>query len=301
MTEAPSQEQKPTVLTDLVGGPYDEKACLEVLRSVARAVVDLAEHPRNSAFGPPYPPMAQHALDRICLLGAYRYPKVVLHHGSGPRYPRGLTELLAWCRDRPVSDWFFLELPEEFEEITDRLIETDPLRPSLLCLRLSLGVDPSTPHREVEKRVMRKVYDAYHRSGKEEGYLAFRRSIIDTPVMNSRDFALYMLDTIGGVHVQDLPMDHVYAAVPDKYFTSSGKAAACRYCGLLLAPTAKSWVCEINFCPSREQVTVGTSLHRDDGVLYHLIRPIREFVVAPVRIDDSKRASPHVPSPDRQL
>lgn len=301
MTESPPQERKPTTLDDLVGGPYNEKASLQVLREVAQAVVDLAEHPRNTAFGPPYPLMAQSALDRIGLLGAYRYPNAASRHVSGPRYPRGLTELLAWCRDRPVSDWYFLELPEEFEEVTERLIESDPLRPSSFCLRLSLGVDPSTPHREVEKRVMQEVFDAYQKQGKEEGYLAFRRSIIDTPVMTGRDFSLQRMGVIGGVHLQDLPMKHVYTEVHDKYFHPTGGAATCMHCGLLLIPKGSSWVCEVSFCPSREQVAVGPVRHRDEGGLHHVIRPIRDFVVAPVRIDRSARTSDYVPSPDREL
>lgn len=148
---------------------------------------------------------------------------------------------------------------------------------------------------------MRKVFDTYQEQGKEEGYLVFRRSVIDTPVMTGRDFSLWKMNVIGGVHVRDLLADDIYTAVHDKYFNPTGKAATCTYCGLLLIPTGKSWVCEIDSCPSREQVHMGSVLHRDDGGLHHVIRPIREFVVAPARINDYARASGYVPSPDREL
>ncbi|MFC4564136.1 hypothetical protein ACFO4E_19935 [Nocardiopsis mangrovi] len=301
MTGPSTHDQTPTTLDDLVGGVYNEQAALGVLRMVAQAVVELADRPRNKPFAPPYSPVAQWALDRICLLGAYRYPNTDFRAISGPRYPRGLTELLAWCRDRPVSEWNFLELPEAFEEITDRLLEADPLRPSRLCLRLALGVDPNTPHWELEKQVMGEVLRLYQESGREGGFAEFRRSIVEAPVLTEREFALQRMHSIGGIHAQDLPLNRIYNPAHDKYFNPAGEAGVCRYCGLLLVSRDRSWVCEITSCPSREQLEVGAVLRRDGGDLHHVVRPIREFVVAPARISAYEREYPRVPSPDREL
>ncbi|WP_017627165.1 pPIWI_RE_Y domain-containing protein [Nocardiopsis chromatogenes] len=302
MNEPSTDAPKSTALQDLLtGGPYDDQTAEEVLRMVALTVVELADLPGNIPLAPPYPRTAQMVIDRICLLGAYRYPEAGPGEGGGGRYPRGLTDLLAWCRDRPLCDWTFLELPERFDEVTERLIETGPLRPSPLCLRLSYGVDTNTPRREVERRVMRAVLDAYKETGRDEGFTEFRNRIIECPVQSGRDYALSALHPIGGVHPQDLPMDLVYTPVHDKYFSSAGEASTCRYCGLLLIPKGRGWTCEITYCRSRTQAAVDRVLHRDDGMPLHVVRPIRELIVAPARIHASERESPHVPAPDREL
>lgn len=301
MSEPGSNDRKATALKDLLsGGPYDEHVAEEVLQMVAATIVELADLSGNAPLTPPYPQMAQDVIDRICLLGAYRHPGASPGDGGG-RYPRSLTDLLAWCRDRPLCDWNFLELPERFDEVTERLIEIDPLRPTPLCLRLSYGIGPSTPRRDVEKRVMRTVLDAYRDSGKEEGFAEFRKRIIELPVASEQVFTLLRLHPIGGVHPQDLPMELVYTPVNDKYFNSAGEAGICKNCGLLLIPRGHTWTCEIAYCRSRTQVVVERVLHRSDGNPRHIVRPIRELVVAPVRTSASERESPHVPAPDREL
>ncbi|MER6574954.1 hypothetical protein [Nonomuraea sp. NPDC001023] len=293
--EEETEPQPANPLEQLTGPAFNQDESLRILGLVAVTVVRLAEWPSAKEFTAPYDSVAQMAVDRISLAGLQRFPGD--QPGREQRYPRSLPDLLAWCRDREVQTWNFLDLPAGLS-IRGRLLDRDTAAPTRLCQELALrSEDPDPAGKSVQDLLLARIREIYEQAGNPGGHVAFIGKLVESPVLSSADIARLKISRMR------IPADAVatcYVAVHDRYFDRQERANICWYCGLLRIPMEKGWRCEIHNCPDHRWRRGGKELDRADG-LYHVARPLREFLVAPRRIKSSNQRSPMAPDSPRDV
>ncbi|MDX6738455.1 hypothetical protein [Actinocorallia sp. A-T 12471] len=279
--------RSPNILDKLVGGAFDEEESLRILRMVALTVQTLADWPSDKPFEVPYPTLAQRVVDRIALIGAIRHPG----GGTAQQFPRSLPELMAYCRDVDLKDWAFMRLPRD-EWISGRLVTPGSDTPSEVCVRLAAGMTgrEAAGGEDVERLIMREIRNFYRDAEVADGYWEFLGAMIEQPVLTTSRRARLKLQPVGGLLLQDELLRIVYINVQSRYFDSSGRAATCGVCGLLMVADEGRWRCEVEVCPGEGRIAAGGILNRDEG-LHHVTRPIRHLLVAPRRIASWRRAN----------
>ncbi|MFI6483747.1 hypothetical protein ACIBH1_37880 [Nonomuraea sp. NPDC050663] len=306
MTDDPRPPSSPTAFDHARGEAYDEAESRRIVGMVAATVAQLADWPKEEAFSVPYPPLAQHVVDRIALIGVLRHPGGyrLTPYRKQLSCPRTLADLMTLCWSSPIDAWPFLSLPDD-EDLAGLLVELDPIRPSELCLRLALEFrHPDAPDRRLERLALLEARSLYEEAGHPDGFPALLERLIDNPVLSREDIAFLKLERIGGVQVTDELINILYLRVHERYFSSAEKIAVCAHCGLVLVPvrgdSGDRWQCETTKCRGHRNVLVGAVRHVAED-LHHAARPIREFVIAPHRLRTSEGSSRQPPSPLRDV
>jgi hypothetical protein len=248
--------------------PSVPHATVPLLTTLATALVRADREPDLDSFRLPYDPELQRALDRTVL--------ACLLRGADP--PASLPELFAWCRERPLSDWPLDALPDTIGP-EDRLLDAEHGRPTELCHEwASQSRDSAAEARD--RRVIRAALQACVESGEEDAYAAFRRLLIERPVLTSADaFAVtsdLVLEPVQGI------LATIYQEVPESY-AREGVYATCGRCLTLLTPVrGGQWWCERDRCRRDGPPPVGRVLPVSEvGELRQLERPLRQFVTGP--------------------
>lgn len=240
-----------------------EPTDVDLLAAVARGVVELAATAQSSAFGLPYPPGVQLALDRWVL--------AALTRGKPP--PAGVPELMAWCRKPRVGGWP-LALPDDFLFGDACLIHPVADEPTQTCAELgSFG-----RHGVVEQEAETLLARLYETCGSGERFAKCRDFLIRRPVLLKLDPMELMQPALA--QVWNL-VKGLYGPVPARF--SAGKAVhLCTGCGLLAKPFIKetAW-CEGN-CPPDRREFVTTHEPRHARVLPFALRL---FLALPGRIE----------------
>ncbi|MFC8383567.1 hypothetical protein [Nocardia sp. NPDC057272] len=241
---------------------------IELLRTIATAVIRLADASGPQALSVPYDAEAARALNGTVL--------ACLTLGAEP--PSSLPDLLLWCRTRPLEDWP-LDLPEDAFGPDDRLIDEDSGEPTQLCHEWWVeGRDSAAA--EFDRVIIRSAMKRCQEASSPESYSAFRRLLVTKPVLTSEmDLEI----------ATDLYLEPVRELLARAYIPASagylrdGKFATCGRCGTLLTPTLDGgWWCERDQCRSRGPAPLGRELVVDEvGELLHLVRPLRHFVTGP--------------------
>jgi hypothetical protein len=239
-----------------------------LLRTVATAVLDLSDVPNPGTFTLPYPAEAQRALDRTVL--------ACLLRGAEP--PRGVPDLLVWCREIPVVDWP-LDLPEDLAAPSEYLIDPHGLEPTQLCYEWAISRRDSAAE-QVEREMVLTAIEQCRAARSPQAYAAFRRLLIEHPVLTREQAAAAALEPAFLPVAALLP--HVYLPAPAGW-TSGGVLYSCGRCKTLLVPTRDDgWWCENDRCRRTGPAPVGQTYHEDDGGgVLTLTRPLRLFVTAP--------------------
>lgn len=243
-----------------------------LLRTVATAVLDLSDVPNPGTFTLPYPAEAQRALDRTVL--------ACLLRGAEP--PRGVPDLLAWCREIPVVDWP-LDLPEDLAAPNEYLIDPHGLEPTQLCYEWAISRrDSAAEH--VEREMVFTAIEQCRAARMPEAYAAFRRLLIEHPVLTRGEAAATGLEPTF-LPVADL-LPHIYLPAPAGWARDS-VLYSCGRCKTLLVPTRDDgWWCENDRCRRTGPAPVGKAYPEDDGGgVLTLTRPLRLFVTAPGRAE----------------
>ena len=149
-----------------------------LLRTIAGGVVQLSEVASPGAFSLPYPADAQRALDQVAMACLLR----------GEPLPRSLPDLITWCAQRPVRDWPLAVSPDQ-AATGDRLVEPHTRTPTQLCYEWALRV-PDTRTELYERHVMLGAMSLCRGAGAPESYTAFRRLLIEHPVLTKGELAL---------------------------------------------------------------------------------------------------------------
>ncbi|MFJ3324535.1 hypothetical protein ACIPMT_08770 [Streptomyces griseus] len=250
-----------------------------LVSEIAEAISELGEETDLRSFLLPYPAAAQRALDRL-----------VLHCiDVGLEPPKGLPELIEWCRHGSVGDRIFDKLPAPiFPEAT--LVHPLGLLPTRTCLELASAGTDGGP----EKEARDLLTELAGRCGSEERFHRSRQFLALNPVMR------------GGERFERRPgkgawSKEIWARVRDlyrplpKFLTTEGTLLRCTTCRLpaLLSgrrvpdrSTAVSgpetW-CEGETCPHGLPLDL---IRTTDGVRL-LAKPLRSFLSLPFRLEQA--------------
>ncbi|MFE1510156.1 hypothetical protein ACE1N8_27255 [Streptomyces sp. DSM 116494] len=245
-----------------------------LLHTLATAVLALAETTNLDRFRLPYHPEAQRALDGTALS--------CLRRGAEP--PASVPQLMYWCRTRPIARWG-LDLPRDAFGPGDLLVDRDSAEPTELCHEWAMDTRDSAGlqrDREVIGWVMRVCQDI----GAPESYTAFRRLLVQRPVLTTADSFEIGVDTY--LEPVRAVIDDIYQEVPASY-RRNGAYLTCGRCQTLLVPLSDGgWWCERDQCRRQGPPPPGRELPADEvGVLRQLERPLRQFVTGPGRAEAS--------------
>ncbi len=243
-----------------------------LLRTIATAVVRLADITGLQSFTLPYHPEAQRALDRTVLLCL----------ASGARPPTGLPDLLEWCRTRPLDSWP-LELPPDAFGEEDFLVDAHAGVPTQLCHEWAVHGGGDSAARQFDRVVVRTAMWQCREKAAAESYTAFRRLLVERPVLTENAFHDVSTDLYLDP-VLDL-IRTIYTDVPDTYLGDDGTYTPCGRCLTLLTPLADGgWWCERDQCRHQGDPPLGPPLAAADGVR-QLAGPLRRFVTGPGRAE----------------
>jgi hypothetical protein len=250
-----------------------------LLHTIASAVIRLADIGALDAFTLPYPAEAQRAADRMVLSCLLRGIEEI---------PRSVPDLLAWCHARPLEDWP-LDLPPDAFGPDDLLIDPVALVPTQLCHEWWIHSRDSAAtlfDRDVIHTAMRLCQQA----SAPESYTAFRRLLVDRPVLTSAE--KFEISTDLYLDPVTELLERCYEPAPVSH-RRDGSYTTCGRCMTLLLPLpGGDWWCERDACRRRGPAPTGRTLieESDTGVVYQLARPLRLFVTGPGRAEVSPEA-----------
>jgi pPIWI_RE three-gene island domain Y/REase associating with pPIWI_RE len=241
-----------------------------LLRTLAGGLVRLSEVAAPGAFRLPYPADAQRALDRMnvaCLL-----------RGEPP--PRSLPDLITWCAERPVAEWP-LDLPAGEAGPGDRLVDPRTRTPTQLCYEWAVATR-DTGTELYERHLMLGALDRCRGADAPESYTAFRRLLIERPVLTRGELAL-LHGNPDFSPVIDLVAE-AYRSAPGG-LARDGAFVSCSRCRCLLTPVGTDgWWCEQDRCRAEGPAAPGGA-HRAESQVMYLARPLRMFVTGPGRAE----------------
>lgn len=260
----------PGPVSDLRKGCGVNDEDMRLLRTLAGGIVRLSEVPSPGAFSLPYPADAQRALDQVALACLLR----------GEPLPPSLPGLIAWCADRPLRDWPLAVTPDQAAP-GDTLVEPHTRTPTQLCYEWALQV-PDSGAEVFERQMMIGAISACRSAAAPESYTAFRRLLIERPVLTRGELAL-LLGNPDLLPVADL-LREAYRPAPAGSAVD-GSFAACARCRCLLFPEGTNrWWCEQDRCRSEGTARAGVRHLASQDVL-QLARPLRIFVTGPGRAE----------------
>jgi hypothetical protein len=240
----------------------------ELLRMIATALISLSH--RRLPGDPVYDDQVQRAYNHVVLL--------CLRKGVEP--PSSVPGLVRWAAERPVSTWP-LDLPEEFTAAETTLINPDSLTPTQACFEWIVNAR-DTAAEQLENQLMGEALDACRRMKSPETYTAFRRLLIERPVLNGVELAL-----LGGdfhlAPINDL-IRRCYEPASAAYRREGhGDYTTCTRCRCLLVPTTDGrFTCELDRCRRDGTARADRRIAPDTrGGVLQLTRPLRMFITSP--------------------
>ncbi len=250
------------------GRPVVDDDSLLILQLVASGIVQFDRRLRQEPWRlVPYPDALQKGLDKLTVR--------CLKQEAEP--PASVPDLLGWCRERPLHDWA-LDLGEEIADLSDRLL--DGPQPTAFCQEWA--VDSRDVESEViERRLLHSVIASCRQAGDQDGYVAFRRLLIEKPVLTT--LQLHVECARPELSRLAEEVRKVYAPAPLEYAESQA-VVCCATCGnLLLRSPGGMLRCGDDRC-ARETTAVGRQIPLAEDPLW-LELPFRTFVTAPGRAE----------------
>ncbi|MQY32018.1 pPIWI_RE_Y domain-containing protein [Nocardia aurantia] len=237
----------------------------DLLRLVATAARALSE--MTLPGDPVYPRVVQQALNHVSLACVLR----------GDPGPVSVPDLMSWAARKPLREWLF-DIPDDAVDSDGTLVDSETMMPTQQCLEWVVSATDVVAE-QIENKWLFEAMRACELAESPLAYTAFRRTLIEKPVMTGRQQRA-LLDN------DDL--DPTREILTQCYLPASaalsvkGAFATCRRCGCLLVPlNSGRYRCELDRC-RRHPVEVGHLLDgsRDGGVL-QLLRPLRMFITGP--------------------
>ncbi|MEU8715046.1 hypothetical protein [Streptomyces sp. NPDC048663] len=236
-----------------------------LLRLVATGLVRLSQ--LRGPGDPVYPDAVQAAYNQL-VLGCLR---------QGEPAPGSVPELARWAGEKPLAEWWPFGLPDE-ETGRLRLVDLDTGVPVQECLEWAVSA-PDPAAEQVENELLGEALTLCRAAKDPDAYTAFRRLLIERPVLTGAEIALLGSDL-------DLALLHstvkrCYEPVTAAH-VRDGQCVTCAGCGCLLVPLRDGgYACQLDRC-RREAVRVGRRVAPGaSGGLYHLTRPLRTFITGP--------------------
>ena len=229
------------------------------LHLIASGLLVLLEQKRLSA---PYPPPLQRGFDQICASA--------LQANVAP--PRHVLELLDWCALRPLAQWPLL-LGADYA--ADLLLQAG--RPTAQCQEWAVAAR-EIEDEVIENLVMRAALDICRAAESNALYVAFRRVLIEKPVLSPWEFQRQCLELsqLRGV------LEMAYEVAPAAC-SHGGQHTECARCkSLVIKHSAGDLCCEDSQCRGEGALKLGRSWQ---GETLQLKRGLRRFVTRPGRAE----------------
>ncbi|MCA0350457.1 MAG: hypothetical protein LCH85_00545 [Chloroflexi bacterium] len=236
---------------------------------IASGVTIMAQRFRERNDLYPYPTSLERGLNRL-ILAAHRMEQPA---------PQGINELIEWCRTKPLRQWP-LCLPAAAIGETDTLLFGDYT--SSICDEWAY--DASDVEAEVsEQRIMLAVQQLCITNNDQAGYVAFRRLLIERPVLTAKEFQHACIQPNLTLISQFLRA--AYQATPLGW-SSNGLFHCCKRCGNMLRLDRQAMlVCETRQCIGFT-LKLGKTISIDQNP-FCLIRGIQQSVHAPGKTEMS--------------
>ena len=229
------------------------------LHLIASGLLVLVEQTRLSA---PYPPPLQHGFDQICA--------AALRSNIAP--PCHVLELLDWCATRPLAQW---PLPLEADYAADLLLQAG--RPTAQCQEWAVAAR-DVEDEVIENLVMRAALDICRHAQSNALYVAFRRLLIEKPVLSSWEFQKQCL----ALPALRSVLEMAYEVAPAAY-SHGGRHTECARCqSLVVENIGGDLNCEDSQCRGEGAPKLGRSWQ---GETLQLKRGLRRFVTRPGRAE----------------
>lgn len=236
-----------------------------LVRLVASALFRVSElADGGQRLSVPYPAPLQRALDRLAC--------TFLIRGHAP--PQSVADLFHLCR-RPLVDWP-LALPEGAVGDEDTLLLGDQI--TNLCDEWAEKDVLDVEGELFEQSLIQDVRKLCRNLDRQDSYVAFRRMLIESPVVSEFDLKSACIDPRLSPLREHL--NACYQPVPLSH-DDDGHYRCCINCnGLLLRSNGDLFVCENEACRVSGDFVTGNRIAADDGVLW-LRRELRRFVAKP--------------------
>ncbi|WP_461002317.1 pPIWI_RE_Y domain-containing protein [Streptomonospora sediminis] len=220
---------------------------------------------KGAPLSVPYAPDLQRGLDLL----------TVICMRDGARPPAGIPELLQWCHE-PLGSW---RPPVGGPDVaTDQLLEAGS--PTRSCQEWAVEAAQGGAEAELfENEVIAAVRSACRNAGRPDAYKAFRRLVIDQPVLTEKAYQLEL--TRPELQLIKEPLGACYPPAPVE-FVDDSEVKTCASCKNLLLPAAEGLLCLDERCPRTGAPAVGTRLNAEEGIRW-LAGPIRTFIASPGR------------------
>jgi REase associating with pPIWI_RE/pPIWI_RE three-gene island domain Y len=238
------------------------------LHLIASGVVAFADVTRDGRPAPvPYPMALQRGFDRL----------TVLCWMQQATPPASVPDLLAWCH-RPLVTW----------PVDLTVLDIDPgdafLDGGLLtraCEEWAVA-SPDPEAHVLERRLLGEVFDICMATGNQDAYVAFRRLLIEEPVLTAFDLLRRRSDPQLAALADQLRV--AYQPAPLEC-VAGGDVLCCVACGnLLMRMRDGAMRCAEERCPESGASRPGRALRASEEV-YWLRRDLRAFIAAPGRAE----------------
>ncbi|MER7657170.1 hypothetical protein [Streptomyces albidoflavus] len=236
-----------------------------LLRLVATALIRLSR--LRTPGDPVYPDVVQAAYNHLVL--------VCLRTGSPA--PGSVPQLARWAAARPLADWWPYLL--EDQHIGDlRLVDAGTGAPAQECLEWAVFA-PDPAAEQIENALLKEALTLCRAAKAPDSYTAFRRLLIERPVLTGVELALLSADLDLSLLLDTVK--RCYEPVTASY-VSQGRCTLCAGCGCLLVPLRDGgYACTLDRCRRKPVVAKERLEPGADGGLYLLTRPLRVFITGP--------------------
>jgi hypothetical protein len=239
------------------------------LHLLATGLMSLARtFERGEVLALPYPQPLQQGMNRLAV--------ATLRRGVAP--PQSLADCLRWCR-QPLSQW-----PVQLIEVEDEeAILLDGVLPTDFCESWALaGASPDVEAELSEQRILHGVLDFCRNAEAPGTYVAFRRLIIERPVLS--EWELQQKKNSPELEILAEHIESAYERSPAACITREQTLFCCSTCGnLMLQSAGGTRLCEEERCRrAPNHVVPDRELQASEGILW-LKRGLRRFVAAPGR------------------
>lgn len=240
-----------------------------IVHLIASGLIELVQQAQTqTALSLPYPAPLQRGLNRLVLR--------CVRHQRQP--PQSMMDLLNWCR-QPLASWE-LDLPRG--SVTEDETLLDEELPTATCeawARSGRDIEADLH----EARLLLDVMQVCQRAQDPQAYTAFRRMLIERPVLTAFEFQMILNEA-----QFDLLVEHLRAAYQPapRSAIDNGAWATCAICGNLLLRSSRRHerICEDEQCRAQGRSAPSRILPLRDEVVW-LRRDLRRYVAAPGRTE----------------
>ncbi len=237
-----------------------------LLRTVATAIICLSR--RREPGDPVYDDAVQRAFNQLVL--------ACLRLDVEP--PATVPGMVEWAHCKPISEWP-IGLPEEAAARAEFLVDGQTMTPTQSCGEWALPAPDATAE-QFEQLLMNSAITACRAARSPGSYTAFRRLLIEQPVLTSAEIAA-LTANMDLLLVHDI-IKKSYEPAPAAYLRD-GDFVTCGRCRCLMLPVGREgYRCELDRCRHEGSGRPGRTLAaREGGGVCQLARPLRMFITGP--------------------